>query len=198
MKEHSSLGCKDANETSMPVPYPAELGERGRPPWYCRLATVLMMVVLAAATAAWGIPPAQAAGATGTRPHRSDPPQGGATTFLNRGNSASSRTIHAEYLAESAEAPMFMVRRGSCKYIDSSADPRLLYNVDDDSNELQNRAADPRHADLVAELQAYIATKRNNEKLTGDIVLSQRRRRLILQANANGTAPCWNHGESPE
>jgi len=119
------------------------------------------------------------------------------TMLLNGESSSSSRTIHAEYLAESTEAPMFMIRRGSYKYIYSSADPGLLYNVDEDPNELKNLAADPRHTDLVAELQAYIATKWDNEKLTRDILVSQRRRRLILQANANGTAPRWNHGESP-
>jgi choline-sulfatase len=119
------------------------------------------------------------------------------TKLLNRGNPASSRTIHAEYLAESAESPIFMIRRGSYKYIYSSSDPGLLYNLDEDPDELKNLAVDVSQADLIAELGSYIATKWDQGKLTRDILLSQRRRRLILQANSNGAAPRWNHGESP-
>jgi polar amino acid transport system substrate-binding protein len=53
----------------------------GRTPWYFRLATVVMMVMLAAATAAWGISPAQSAGATGAPRQSSDPPRGGTIRF---------------------------------------------------------------------------------------------------------------------
>src|SRR5262249_10890346 len=119
------------------------------------------------------------------------------TKLLDRGNPAPSRTIQAEYLAESAESPIFMIRRGPYKYIYSSSDPKLLYNLDDDPDELKNLAADPGQADLIAEFGSYIATKWDEEKLTRDILLSQRRRRLVLDANRNGAPPRWNHGESP-
>ncbi|MEM7059094.1 MAG: choline-sulfatase [Pseudomonadota bacterium] len=117
------------------------------------------------------------------------------TAFL--GQQTTDRTIRAEYLAEAALAPIYMVRRGPYKYIASSADPAMLFNIDTDPDELTNLAADLAHAETVAAFQADVDTHWDDAALTQDILLSQRRRALIHQAHQNGTPPRWNHGERP-
>lgn len=81
MKEHDReverMGMRQACRRHILVT-PAS---RGSTPWYSWLATVVMIVVLAAATAAWGISSAQAAGATAAPHQSSDPPQDGAIRF---------------------------------------------------------------------------------------------------------------------
>ena len=118
------------------------------------------------------------------------------TTLLNKKGSESTRTIYAEYLAESTEAPMFMLRRGRYKYIHSSADPALLFDLTADPSELNNLASDPTFADVVSEFEAEVQSKWDEKRLAKEIRLSQRRRSLILEANAIGIAPRWNHGET--
>jgi len=81
MKEHDREAARMGMRQACRCHIPLSSASGGRTPWHFRLATVVMMVVLAAATAAWGILPAQAAGATGATIPSSDPPQGGAIRF---------------------------------------------------------------------------------------------------------------------
>ena len=108
------------------------------------------------------------------------------------------RSIYAEYLAEATTAPIFMVLRGRYKFISSADDPALLYDLDVDPSECVNLADSPAHASLVAAFQAEVAQKWDNQVLTQEIKLSQRRRRLVLAGYANGDRPRWNHGETPD
>jgi len=119
------------------------------------------------------------------------------TTLLNKGNPISTRTIHAEYLAECTEAPIFMICRGQYKYIHSSADPALLFDVQADPHELKNLAQDPAFVDVVTAFESAVKSKWDEELLTQKILLSQRRRNFVIKANAVGAAPpSWNHGEA--
>ena len=106
------------------------------------------------------------------------------------------RTVYAEYLAEAALAPIFMLRRGRWKYITSTADPKLLFDLSADPHEINNLAADPAHAGAVAELETEAQTRWDAAQLTRAIVTSQNRRRKILQAHRHGTPPRWD-GDSP-
>ena len=90
--------------------------------------------------------------------------------------------MYAEYLAEATLAPIFMLRRGAYKYISSTHDPKLLFNVDDDPHELNNLAEDPTLADRVAGFEEEIQAKWNAAALTERIVTSQKRRRFVLAA----------------
>jgi len=104
----------------------------------------------------------------------------------------SARTVFAEYLAEAALAPIFMVRRGRYKYITSTADPALLFDVAADPHELRNLAADDAHAATVAEMQSVVEQQWDSAALARAIVASQKRRRLIRAAHAHGTPPQWD------
>lgn len=105
------------------------------------------------------------------------------------------RPIYAEYLAEATTAPIFMIRRGRYKYISSMADPPLLFDVQTDPNELQNLAAKSAHINLVAQFQAEADNKWDSDELTKLIMLSQRRRRLVISGYQYGDRPRWNHDE---
>lgn len=119
------------------------------------------------------------------------------TAFLDMPVGEPQRTIAAEYLAEAALAPIFMLRRGRYKCVWSSQDPTLLYDVEADPDELHNLAGHPDHARVESELVTEIAQKWNANDLEASIRLSQRRRRLILDAHKTGQTPRWNHGEGP-
>jgi len=119
------------------------------------------------------------------------------TGLLDRGNPPPQRAIYAEYLAEATAAPIFMIRRGQYKYISSTADPALLFDVDADPDELNNLAELPEHAERVHAFDAEIEQKWDSAELAADIVSSQKRRRFIIESQQQGTPVRWNHGEQP-
>ena len=119
------------------------------------------------------------------------------TAFLETGTSAPERTVYAEYLAEAALAPILMIRRGRHKFVYSVADPPLLFDLEADPRELDNLASRPEYEGIVSGFIAEVAAKWNESDLSQQIILSQRRRRLILEAHAKGLTVCWNHDEKP-
>src|SRR5262249_47565649 len=48
------------------------------------------------------------------------------------------------------------------------------------------------HADVVQELRGYVEQRWDFERLTADILRSQRRRNLIMRAVSRGLAPAWD------
>lgn len=107
------------------------------------------------------------------------------------------RPVYAEYLAEATSAPIFMIRRGRYKYIESVNDEPLLFDVEADPNERTNLATDPTLAALLADFRSEMNSKWDSAALTEEIKLSQQRRRLVIDSYADGTKPRWNHGEEP-
>ena len=91
-----------------------------------------------------------------------------------------------------------MLRRGAYKYISSTRDPKLLFNVDDDPYELNNLAGNPTLAEMVAGFEDEIAAKWDSAALTRKIISSQKQRRFVLSAQrASLPRPRWNHDEKP-
>jgi len=117
-------------------------------------------------------------------------------TLINRGNPPAERSVHAEYLAEATTVPIFMIRRGPYKFVSSSQDGVLLYDLVADPEERVNLAHRSGHEDLVAQFAEDVKAKWDEETLIRDIVLSQRRRALVREAMASGAPQRWNHGES--
>jgi choline-sulfatase len=107
----------------------------------------------------------------------------------------STRTVYAEYLAESISAPIFMIRRKNWKFICSSQDPNLLYDLEADPNEMNNLAAEVEYRDLIRSFEEETRAKWDVKALTERVLLSQRRRRLISDAMQQGAPISWNHGE---
>jgi choline-sulfatase len=111
---------------------------------------------------------------------------------LAEGAQTSSRTVLAEYAAEGSIAPMAMLRDGRFKYIHSESDPPLLFDLASDPAELQNRAADPALADVVAAFRAAISERWNFRAFTADVLASQARRLITYEALRNGSYYPWD------
>ena len=107
------------------------------------------------------------------------------------------RPIYAEYLAEATTAPIFMVRKGRFKYIHSTEDPPLLFDVASDPTERKNLAGMEEHATTEDRLHALVVQRWDSAELSERIRLSQKRRRLVLQSDLLGVRPRWNHDEKP-
>jgi choline-sulfatase len=117
--------------------------------------------------------------------------------ILKYGEQHIDRAIYAEYLSETTPAPIFMIRRGEHKFISSSADPDLLFDLSTDPHERHNIAAQPNHTDSVTRFRNEIEQHWNATTLTEEILLSQRRRQLLIRAMAKGSTQRWDHNEHP-
>ena len=107
------------------------------------------------------------------------------------------RAVYAEYLSETTPAPIFMIRRGNLKFISSTAEDDLLFDLTDDKQELVNKAGDAGYADTVENFLNEIKTHWDEPQLTKDILLSQARRQLLISSVNKGVAPRWDHQEQP-
>ncbi len=107
------------------------------------------------------------------------------------------RPVYAEYLAEATTAPIFMVRLGRYKYIHSTDDTPLLFDLEVDPNERQNLAGRPEQENREARLRALVLQRWDSATLSHRIRLSQKRRRLVLDSDLQGIRPRWNHDEDP-
>ncbi|WP_428334699.1 choline-sulfatase [Novosphingobium sp.] len=97
-----------------------------------------------------------------------------------------------EYLGEGAVAPIVMIRRGVYKFVHCPVDPDQLYDLSADPGERHNLAADPAHAERVIALRAEVAQRWDLDAITAQVIASQRRRRLVAQANATGRLNAWD------
>jgi len=104
----------------------------------------------------------------------------------------SDRAVHGELLCEGILAPIFMIRRGQWKFITSTGDPDMLFDVVADPDEQNNLATHPDHADTVAAFAIEARTRWDSDALDTDIRRSQKRRLLIRKAHLQGEAPDWD------
>ena len=98
-----------------------------------------------------------------------------------------------EYTAEMTSAPIFMIRRGTYKYIHCNTDPAQLYNVAADPLERANLAADPAHAEMAAAFAAEVAERWDSNAIKAQVIDSQRSRHLLHRAMSSGPLVSWDH-----
>jgi choline-sulfatase len=101
-------------------------------------------------------------------------------------------TTLAEILFESAIAPCFMIRRGRYKYIYSEPDPEQLYDLEADPNELENLAGRPGYGSLRSGLFEEVVARWDPHSIHGDVIASQRRRRMAARSLAQGKRTSWD------
>lgn len=119
------------------------------------------------------------------------------TRCLGRSEAPGERSVYAEYLAEATPGPLLMIRRGRYKFVYSEQDPALLYDLEDDPDEVVNLAAAPEHAGLVAAFRAEVEAKWDLPTLSAEVRRSQDRRLLIREAMAQGAAADWDRTATP-
>lgn len=104
---------------------------------------------------------------------------------------AQEQSVLAEYLAEGALAPIFMIRREAHKFIWSEPDPPLLFDLDNDPDELDNLAGRAEHAERVRAFEAEVHEHWDSQALYQTIVESQRTRRVAWEALKQGRRARW-------
>ncbi|MCV6593635.1 MAG: choline-sulfatase [Silicimonas sp.] len=116
---------------------------------------------------------------------------GTSLTNLMRGDTED-REVIAEYLAEMAGHPAFMIRRGAFKYIHCDGDPPQLYNLETDPGEVTNLADDPTHAETARAFAEEVAARWDSAALRETVIGSQQARFGLDRAMAAGSGQHWD------
>jgi choline-sulfatase len=98
-----------------------------------------------------------------------------------------------EYLAEGVRAPQLTFVKGRWKLIHCPGDADLLFDLDTDPDEVDDRAADPDLTPLVTALRDDLLAGRHLDALSASILESQQERRLVHQALTTGRVTSWDH-----
>jgi arylsulfatase A-like enzyme len=85
------------------------------------------------------------------------------------------------------------IRRGPYKFIYSSQDPALLFNLASDPDELDNLARHPAHQSLLKGFLDEVAQRWDLPALHQRVLVSQRQRRLVADALNRGRRTGWDH-----
>jgi choline-sulfatase len=86
-----------------------------------------------------------------------------------------------------------MIRRAQYKYVYCHIDPEQLFDLENDPDELNNLAVDPNYADLLGTFNKEALERWDSNAMTQDVLISQRRRRLIVKAMNKGKRVTWDH-----
>lgn len=108
------------------------------------------------------------------------------------GGTAARGPVAIEYAAEGSIAPMVALVDGPWKYIRCPADPELLYNLDTDPDERQNRAGDASCAEILAKLRSMADARWDLAAYDGEVRQSQARRWVVYEALRNGAYYPWD------
>jgi choline-sulfatase len=113
--------------------------------------------------------------------------------LLLGGGGVAPTSVLGEYLAEGAVAPLVMIRRDQYKYIHCPADPDQLYDLASDPNEVRNLANTQEHAGIVSAFRDEAASRWDVQRLHDQVLASQRRRRLVVDALSHGRVTGWDY-----
>jgi choline-sulfatase len=112
---------------------------------------------------------------------------------LAQGNQEDTSEAIAEYLAEMAADPVFMIRRGDMKYIHCDLDPPQLYDVISDPEERRNLADDPAYAEVAKSFADEVQSRWNINELRDKIHASQQSRLTLHAAMDAAPGTHWDY-----
>ncbi|MCE2518045.1 MAG: choline-sulfatase, partial [Alphaproteobacteria bacterium] len=99
----------------------------------------------------------------------------------------------AEYCAECASHPIYMIRRGKMKYIHCDIDPPQLYDLGNDAEERVNLADDPAYADQAAAFAREVAERWDSDAIRDNLIKTQHQRRAVHKAMQEGLMTSWDY-----
>lgn len=135
-----------------------------------------------------------ASSGAGPEPEYADWLDGRSLMGLIAGDAAGDRDeAVGEYMGECAAAPLIMIRRGNLKFIHTETDPPQLFDLDADPDEQVNLAGKPTYAAKLKGFANEIAENYDMERITNDVILSQRRRRAAHKGNMKGRRNDWDY-----
>ena len=108
-------------------------------------------------------------------------------------NGARRGPVAMEYAAEGTITPMVALCEGRWKYIRCPADPELLFDLDTDTGERVNLAADPSHAARLAHFRTLADARWDLVAYDAAVRESQARRWVVYEALRNGAYYPWDH-----
>ncbi|MDH3380964.1 MAG: choline-sulfatase, partial [Gammaproteobacteria bacterium] len=100
--------------------------------------------------------------------------------------------VFAEYLAEGTQHPIFMVKRGDYKLVQSATDPIQLFDLGNDPHELDNIANDANYASTRSELCSIADKRWPDDSLRQQIIDSQQRRLFLQKTMHKGRETQWD------
>jgi choline-sulfatase len=112
--------------------------------------------------------------------------------LLNGAHENKDATAWGEYLAEGAIAPLYMVRRGTRKFIHTPVDPDQLFDLAADPDERVNLADDPRYRAEAQSFRCEVETAFDIPRITQEVLESQQARLMMFEALRRGAHFPWD------
>lgn len=100
--------------------------------------------------------------------------------------------VAMEYAAEGSYAPLVCLRDGRWKFVHCELDPPQLFDLEADPREETNLAADPAHANRVADFMTQVRTRWDMVAFDAAVRESQARRWVVYPALRNGDYYPWD------
>jgi choline-sulfatase len=99
----------------------------------------------------------------------------------------------SEYLAEGTGEPMLMIRSDRYKFIRCATDPDLLFDLDNDADELVNLAQSPAHAAVMQRFNDQAMNHWDAATIKQRVIDDQDRRRKVHAALSIGARQSWDY-----
>ena len=106
--------------------------------------------------------------------------------------------VLAEYNADATREPLIMIRHGALKYIGADNDPEQLFNLQDDPQELNNLAALEKYSSELSQFRKRAAKLWDRQQLARRILVSQRSRFVVREAQKLGLQEAWDYIPKPD